>query len=86
VIELADHQVRDLVEPQGRHRLVEEEVDGLAEALAACPVPLSTMGRGPDQDIVAFLAAAAAGRHAARLVTGDRDRNGDGDGIPVRLR
>jgi hypothetical protein len=42
-------------------------VDGLMDALAACPVPLSTMGRGLADDPAYFLAAAAAGRHAAQL-------------------
>ena len=51
----------------GRHRLVTVSVDGLAEALRGCPVPLSTMGRNLDQDLEYFLAAAAAGRHAAVL-------------------
>ncbi len=37
--------------------------------LAACPVPLSTMGRGLDEDLAYFLAAAAAGRHAAGLIS-----------------
>jgi hypothetical protein len=31
-------------------------------------VPLSTMGRGPGEDPAAFLASAAAGRHAADLL------------------
>jgi hypothetical protein len=31
-------------------------------------VPLSSMGRGLDQDMAYFLAAAAAGRHAAALL------------------
>jgi Protein of unknown function (DUF3866) len=51
-----------------RHRLVRVNVDGLEEALRACPVPLSTMGRGLDADLAYFLAAAAAGRHAAALL------------------
>ena len=51
-----------------RHDLVSVPVDGLLDALAACPVPLSTMGRGLADDPAYFLAAAAAGRHAARLV------------------
>jgi hypothetical protein len=56
-------------EPLGaRHRLVTVPVDGLADALRACPVPLSTMGRGLDEDLAYFLAAAAAGRHAANLL------------------
>ena len=52
-----------------RHRLVTVPVDGLEDALRACPVPLSTMGRGLDEDLAYFLAAAAAGRHAATLLT-----------------
>ncbi len=50
-----------------RHNVVRVGVDGLAQALASCPVPLSTMGRGLDEDLAYFLAAAAAGRHAAGL-------------------
>ena len=50
-----------------RHTLVTVPVDGLDEALRACPVPLSTMGRSLDQDPGYFLAAAAAGSHAASL-------------------
>ena len=42
---------------------------GLAAALRDCPVPLSSMGRGLDQDLAYFLAGAAAGRHAAALLT-----------------
>jgi hypothetical protein len=51
-----------------RHRLVTVPVDGLLEALRDCPVGLSTMGRGLDEDLAYFLAAAAAGRHAAALL------------------
>jgi hypothetical protein len=51
-----------------RHRLVRVGVDGLEEILRACPVRLSTMGRGLDEDLAYFLAAAAAGRHAAHLL------------------
>jgi hypothetical protein len=50
-----------------RHTLVRVSVAGLADALRACPVPLSTMGRGLDKDLAYFLAAAAAGRHAAMI-------------------
>ena len=50
-----------------RHDVVLVSVAGLAEVLRECPVPLSTMGRGLDQDLAYFLAAAAAGRHAAVL-------------------
>jgi hypothetical protein len=52
-----------------RHRLITVPVDGLAEALRGCPVPLSTMGRPLDQDLEYFLAAAAAGRHAATVLS-----------------
>jgi Protein of unknown function (DUF3866) len=55
-----------------RHALVRVDVAGLAEALAGSPVPLSSMGRGPDEDPAYFLAAAAAGRHAAALLGGAR--------------
>ncbi|WDZ82599.1 DUF3866 family protein [Micromonospora cathayae] len=51
----------------GRHRIVRVDTDGLDAALRASVVPLSTMGRGLDADHAYFLAAAAAGRHAARL-------------------
>ena len=52
----------------GRHTLVSVSTGGLAEALRGCPVPLSSMGRGLDEDLTYFLAAAAAGRHAAALL------------------
>ena len=51
-----------------RHTLITVTVEGLAEALRATPVPLSTMGRSLDQDAEYFLAAAAAGKHAAALL------------------
>jgi hypothetical protein len=62
-------QVAAAAAPLGaRHRLVTVPVDGLAEALRGCPVPLSTMGRSLDEDLEYFLAAAAAGRHAVSLL------------------
>jgi hypothetical protein len=45
--------------------VVEVPPDGLAEALGSSPVALTTMGRGLDDDPAPFLAAAAAGAHAA---------------------
>lgn len=57
-------QVSTLAPP---HRLVPLPVEGLDEALAATPVALSTMGRGLAEDRAAFLASAAAGRHAASV-------------------
>ena len=62
-------QVTEQARPLGgRHTLVHVAVDGLDEALRRCPAPLSTMGRGLDGDRAYFLAAAAAGRHAAVLL------------------
>jgi hypothetical protein len=51
------------------HRVVEVPTDGLLAALRNTPVGLSTMGRGLDADPAYFLAAAAAGCHAAALLT-----------------
>ena len=53
-----------------RHAIVTVPVDGLEAALKASPARLSTMGRGLDEDLAYFLAAAAAGRHASRLLRG----------------
>ncbi len=76
----ADVVVPGLPEPQAarvaadvaplaaRHRLVTVPSGGLAEALRATPVTLSTMGRSLDEDLAYFVAAAAAGRHAAFLL------------------
>ena len=55
-----------------RHRLVEVADHDLPDVLRASGLPLSTMGRGLDDDPVAFVAAAAAGRHAAALLEGRR--------------
>ncbi len=62
-------QVTEEARPLGsRHTLAYVGVGGLDEALRACPAALSTMGRGLDEDRAYFLAAAAAGRHAAVLL------------------
>ncbi|HEY2277820.1 MAG TPA: DUF3866 family protein [Streptosporangiaceae bacterium] len=62
-------QVAREAEPlAGRHSLVTVSIAGLDEALRASPAPLSTMGRGLDEDRAYFLACAAAGRHAATLL------------------
>ena len=50
------------------HRLIPVATGGLDAALQASPVRLSTMGRGLAQDHAYFMAAAAAGRHAATLI------------------
>ena len=47
--------------------VVEVPVEGLVEALRTTPVALTTMGRGLDEDPAPFVAAAAAGAHAATL-------------------
>ena len=52
------------------HRVVPVSVDGLYEELASSGLGLSTMGRRLEQDRWYFLAAAAAGRHAAALALG----------------
>jgi hypothetical protein len=59
-----------------RHAIVTVPVDGLEAALRRSPARLSTMGRGLDQDLAYFLAAAAAGRHAGRLLRGEPIRAG----------
>jgi hypothetical protein len=51
-----------------RHRLVTVSLSGLRTVLAASPIQLSSMGRTLDDDPAYFLAAAAAGRHAAALL------------------
>ncbi|WP_238013318.1 DUF3866 family protein [Dactylosporangium sp. AC04546] len=57
--------VRDALAPLcPPHTLVEVPAGDLADALAALPVRLSTMGRGFAEDRAYFLSAAAAGRHA----------------------
>lgn len=61
-------QAETLERSPAGHRLVDviidPEIDGV---LRSTPTPLSTMGRGMDDDPVAFFAAAAAGIHAVRL-------------------
>ena len=55
----------DAARLSGRHEIVTVAVDGLEAALRASPARLSTMGRGLDEDLAYFLAAAAAGRMPA---------------------
>jgi hypothetical protein len=61
-----------------RHAIVTVPVDGLEAALRASPAPLSTMGRGLAEDLAYFLGAAAAGRHASRLLRAPQGPNGAG--------
>ena len=53
-----------------RHRLHRVGLTGLDRALLDSPVALSTMGRSLVQDPAYFLASAAAGRLAVRLLSG----------------
>jgi len=55
-----------------RHAVVTVSVDGLEAALQGSPARLATMGRGLAEDLAYFLAAAAAGRHASRLLHAPR--------------
>lgn len=53
-----------------RHRLVEVEDADLVDVLREWSPLLTSMGRGLDDDPLAFVAAAAGGRHAAALLAG----------------
>jgi hypothetical protein len=64
----ASRVAADVAPLAARHALVTVPADGLADALRASAVPLSTMGRSLDEDPAYFLAAAAAGAHAASLL------------------
>lgn len=68
--ELISQQAEELaLDAVAELSLIPVECDGLLEALAATPVPLSTMGRGLSEDPAAFLAAAVAGRWAGRSLS-----------------
>jgi len=67
---LTDELAEQAAPLAGRHRLVRVSTEGLADAVRGAPLAVSTMGRGYDKDPAAFLAAAAAGRHAGALATG----------------
>ena len=66
--ELAEAVTVSAQQLASRHRLVTVNLSGLRTVLAASPIRLSSMGRGLDDDPAYFLAAAAAGRHAAALL------------------
>jgi hypothetical protein len=80
--ELGGQVDADLDGQPERNRVIWIDTDGLDEALRLSPVPLSTMGRGLDEDRAYFLAAAAAGRYAALRVPVEEDAIGEepGDG------
>jgi hypothetical protein len=65
---LVRRQLAEVVETaRTRLSVVDVPDTGLLEALSGSPVRLSTMGRGLDADPSPFLAAAAAGVHAASV-------------------
>lgn len=66
--DLQDRVDDDLAAQPHRNRIVQVSEIGLMDALRASPAILSTMGRGLDEDPWYFMAAAAAGRHAAGLL------------------
>ena len=66
--ELGGQVDEDLAGQPERNRVVWVDTDGLDDALKLSPVPLTTMGRGLDDERPYFLAAAAAGRYAALRV------------------
>jgi Protein of unknown function (DUF3866) len=74
--ELAEAVAASLQKLASRHRLVTVNLSGLRTVLAASPIQLSSMGRGLDDDPAYFLAAAAAGRHAATLLDSEVEPNG----------
>src|SRR4051795_1640165 len=63
--ELGGQIDEDLAGQPERNTVVWVDTDGLDDALRLSPVPLSTMGRGLEEERAYFLAAAAAGRYAA---------------------
>lgn len=66
--EFGDEVRRQAQQLSPPHRLVDIETTDLMEALRAVPGGLATMGRDLDADPAYFLACAAAGRLAARLL------------------
>jgi hypothetical protein len=71
-VALAARVAEQLAPLAARHTIVTVATDGLGAALRSSPVALSTMGRDLDADEPYFLAAAAAGRHAATLCAPER--------------
>src|ERR687897_307248 len=73
----AEPGLEGLVEPvaqaaallERRHDLIPVDLTGLVSLLVESPIRLSSMGRGVRDDPGYFLAAAAAGRHAADLLS-----------------
>jgi Protein of unknown function (DUF3866) len=74
--ELAERLTASLQQLGSRHRLVTVSLSGLRAVLAESPIPLSSMGRGLDDDPAYFLAAAVGGRHAAMLLDAEAEAVG----------
>jgi hypothetical protein len=74
--ELAERVTASLQQLGSRHRLVTVGLSGLRTVLAASPIPLSSMGRGLEDDPAYFLAAAVGGRHAAMLLDAEAEAVG----------
>ncbi|ADH92589.1 DUF3866 family protein [Arcanobacterium haemolyticum] len=66
-VEVAEQQRTDLA-TISRLDLVEVDATGLYDALRDFPVGLKTMGRGLDEDVTSFIAAAAAGAYTAQML------------------
>lgn len=66
-VEVAEQQRSDLA-TISRLDLVEVDATGLYDALRDFPVELKTMGRGLDEDVTSFIAAAAAGAYTAQML------------------
>ncbi len=62
-------QAGELIGQTSHLRGVSVRCEHLTQALSVSPVRLSTMGAGMDRDPAAFLAAAAAGWHAAEVAS-----------------
>jgi hypothetical protein len=78
--ELGGQVDEDLAGQPSRNTVVWVDTDGLDTALGLSPVPLTTMGRGYEEERAYFLAAAAAGRYAAlRVPVPDADVVSDAD-------
>src|SRR4051794_24883166 len=74
--ELGGQIDEDLAGQPERNTVVWVDTDGLDAALELSPVPLSTMGRGLEEERAYFLAAAAAGRYAALRVPVPEEESG----------
>lgn len=84
--ELCSHLKEQLAElfTCGRLTRIDVATDGLDEAFASSPVSMRTMGRGLEEDPLAFLAAGVAGYAAADLMRASSDDAGTVESTPDR--